>query len=75
MAGEILPRGGDVLLSIDDQPIFTHEDLLNYLALRTEVGQAVRLTVLRGDEVMEVEVIVEAQPDPLTLQPTLIPVE
>jgi S1-C subfamily serine protease len=75
VAGEILPRGGDVLLSIDDQPIFTHEDLLNYLALRTEVGQAVRLTVLRGDEVMEVEVIVEAQPDPLTLQPTLIPVE
>jgi serine protease Do len=73
VAGQDLPRGGDILLSIDDQPIFGHDDLLSYLALRTEVGQTVRLRLLRGDEVLEMDVTVEAQPDLLTVQPTLIP--
>jgi len=74
VSGQELPRGGDILLSIDDQPIFSHEDLLNYLAMRTEVGQAVSLGVLRDGEVIEVVVVVEAQPDPMVLQPTVIPV-
>ena len=74
VSGQELPRGGDILLSIDDQPIFSHEDLLNYLAMRAEVGQAVSLGVLRDGEVIEVVVVVEAQPDPMVLQPTVIPV-
>lgn len=74
VSGQDLPQGGDILLSIDDQPIFAHEDLLRYLALRTDVGQTVRLNVLRDGEVVEVPVVVQAQPDPVTLRPTLIPV-
>ena len=75
IAGQDLPRGGDILLSIDDQPIFTHGDLLSYLALRTEVGQTVRLSVLRDGEPIEVPIIVEAQPDLVTLDQRAIPVE
>jgi S1-C subfamily serine protease len=75
IAGQDLPRGGDILLSIDDQPIFTHGDLLSYLALRTEVGQTVWLGLFRDGEVIEVPVIVEAQPDLVTLDQRAIPVE
>ena len=75
VAGQELPRGGDILLSIDDQPIFAHEDVLSYLALRTEVGQTVRLSVLRDGEVIDVLVTVEAQPDLVTPQPTVLPVD
>ncbi len=74
VSGQDLPRGGDILLSIDDQPIFAHEDLLYYLALRTAVGQPVTLSVLRDGEVIEVVVVVEAQPVPTAPQPTVIPV-
>ena len=51
-----LPVGGDVLVAIDEQPLQTNRDLTLYLDTQTEVGQRVKLTLVRNGE----EVVIEA---------------
>jgi len=51
-----LPVGGDVLVEIDGQQLQTGRDLALYLDTQTEVGQQVKLTLIRDGE----EVVVEA---------------
>jgi S1-C subfamily serine protease len=51
-----LPVGGDVLLAIDEQQLRTNRDLTMYLDTQTEVGQRVKLTLVRDGE----EVVIEA---------------
>ncbi len=43
-----LNPGGDLILAIDGQPVHSFNDLLSYLVSKTQVGQVVTLTVLRG---------------------------
>jgi len=45
--GRELPIGGDVIIAIDDQKVEQFEDLLVYILRYTEVGQRVRLTIIR----------------------------
>lgn len=45
-----LPLGGDIIIGIDDQPVQSFDDLLAYIAIRTEPGQTVELKLLRGGE-------------------------
>jgi len=54
--------GGDILTAIDGVPLKRWEDLNAYLQERTEVGQTVVLNIQRGDEAMQVEVEVGAEP-------------
>ncbi len=42
-----LPLGGDVIIAINDQPITTSQDLIVYLETQTQVGETVRVKVLR----------------------------
>ncbi len=42
-----IPLDGDVLISIDGQPLATSQDLTMYLDTQTEVGQHVSVTVVR----------------------------
>lgn len=51
------PVGGDVVIAIDGEPVRSFDDLLAYIALETEPGQAVSLTVLRDgrEELIEVQ--------------------
>ena len=51
-----LPVGGDVLVAIDEQQLRTSRDLTMYLDTQTEVGQRVKLTLVRNGE----EVVIEA---------------
>jgi S1-C subfamily serine protease len=55
--------GGDVITAIDDQIINNMDDLIAYLSANTEVGQNVKLTVLRGGKEQEIVVLLEARPD------------
>ena len=45
--GRNLSIGGDVIIAIDDQKVEQFEDLLVYILRYTEVGQRVRLTIIR----------------------------
>ncbi len=57
-----LPTDGDVIVSIDDQPIRTSDELISYLARKTTVGQKVRLGVLREGATLYVTVRLGARP-------------
>lgn len=54
--------GGDVITSIDGQPITEFDDLLGYLLQHTAVGQTVELQVLRNGTLYEVPVVLQARP-------------
>ena len=58
-----VPIGGDVIVAIDGEPIDDFDDLLSYVALETEPGQQVRLTILRGGAEQEVTVQVGERPN------------
>jgi 2-alkenal reductase len=54
--------GGDVITAIDGQPVKKFDDLVTFLARSTEVGQTVKLTVLRGGQETTVNLTLEARP-------------
>ncbi len=61
--GATVPVGGDVIVGLDDWEIQTGERLSAFLALETEPGQTIDVTVIRdGQEVVE-EVTLERRPE------------
>ena len=60
--GESLPTGGDIIIAIDGDPVNKFDDLISYLIRRTEVGQRVRLSILREGELHQVDVTLAARP-------------
>ena len=54
--------GGDILTAIDGLAVRTWDDLNAYLQEKTEVGQTVTLTLWRGDQRLEVELVLGEQP-------------
>jgi len=53
-----LPRGGDLIIAIDGQPVKTFDDILIYLENHKSPGDQVELTVLRADSRREVRITV-----------------
>ena len=60
--GQDVNVGGDVITSIDGTPVKTMDDVIVYLANHTEVGQKVKLTVLRDGKETSLEVTLDARP-------------
>jgi 2-alkenal reductase len=61
--GGAVPAGGDIIVSLDGQPIEDMDDLITYLADKM-VGQVVTLGIVRDGEAQDVEVTLEARPAP-----------
>ncbi|MBI3361302.1 MAG: trypsin-like peptidase domain-containing protein [Chloroflexi bacterium] len=59
--GDVSP-GGDLIIAIDGQPVIDFNDFLSYLVYHTEVGQTVRLTIIREGKTMDVNVKLAARP-------------
>jgi S1-C subfamily serine protease len=57
-----LPVGGDVLVAINDQQLQTSRDLTLYLDTQTEVGQRVKLTLVRNGEQVVIEATLGERP-------------
>lgn len=57
-----LNTGGDLLIAIDGQTVVTFDDMIRYLALYKSPGDTVTLTVLRGDEQLEIPVVLGTRP-------------
>jgi S1-C subfamily serine protease len=66
--GRPLTLGGDVVVQIDDYDVSRFDDLLSYLARRTEVGQEVQLTIIRDGETQTVTVTLGQRPATVDLQ-------
>jgi S1-C subfamily serine protease len=58
----VVPIGGDILTALDDQPIASDRDLLQYLDVRTQIGQTIQATVWRDGEKLVVPVTLTERP-------------
>lgn len=54
--------GGDIIVAVDGVEVKNFDDLVGYLARRTEVGQQVTLTVLRGGREQNINVRLGERP-------------
>jgi len=57
-----LLAGGDLIIAIDGRPVKVFDDLLRYLINNNSPGNAVVLTVLRGEEQVEVTLTLGKRP-------------
>jgi S1-C subfamily serine protease len=61
--GTRLPVGGDVILTVEGTRMRSFEDLASYLALRTQPGDTIQLTVLRDGSEQTVDLTLSSRPD------------
>ena len=54
--------GGDIIIAIDGNPVDDFDHLISYLTAKTEVGQIVKITFLRGEETLEVDLTIGERP-------------
>ena len=57
-----LNAGGDLIIAIDNQPIQRFDDLLRYLINNNSPGDVVVMTVLRGEENVDVSITLGKRP-------------
>jgi 2-alkenal reductase len=57
-----LNSGGDLVIAIDGQPVITFSDMIRYLILQKSPGDTVTLTVMRGDQKMDIPVVLGTRP-------------
>jgi S1-C subfamily serine protease len=62
VSGRTVVAGGDILTAIDGNGVKRFDDLINYLAAQTSVGDTVTLTVLRDGQAIDIDVILEERP-------------
>lgn len=60
--GRTVEVGGDVITSIDEQPVKTFDDMLVYLSLHASPGQEVTLTILRDGKYQDVKLQLGTRP-------------
>lgn len=61
--GQAMPIGGDVIVRIDGNTIVDFDDLLSYISEETKVGNRVQLDILRGGELLTLDVVLGARPE------------
>jgi serine protease Do len=54
--------GGDILTSVQGSSVKKFDDLINFLACETEVGDVISLKLLRGGQEREVNIRLEERP-------------
>ncbi len=57
-----IPAGGDLIIAIDGRPVKIFDELLRYLINEKAPGDTVILTVLRGDEKLDISVVLDKRP-------------
>jgi S1-C subfamily serine protease len=60
--GTIINAGGDVIVSINDQPVNDFEDLVAFLVRSTTVGDTVKLGVIREGENLTLDLTLGSRP-------------
>jgi 2-alkenal reductase len=57
-----IPAGGDMITAIDGRPIKTFDEMLSYLVTHKVPGDTVVLTVMRGEETIEITITLGKRP-------------
>jgi S1-C subfamily serine protease len=64
VSGLPMRRGGDIIIAVNDRTVKRFDDLINYLASYTSVGDVVNLRIVRDGQEMDVSVTLEERPGP-----------
>ncbi len=56
------PHVGDIIVAVDGHKVKRIDDIINYMETQKSVGQAVKLTVNRNGQIMDLTAILEARP-------------
>ena len=59
---EGLLAGGDLVIAIDGRPVKTFDQLLSYLITHKAPGDTVVLTILRGEETLDITITLDKRP-------------
>jgi 2-alkenal reductase len=62
VSGRPMRAGGDILVAIDESIVKDFDDLINYLASRTSVGDVVTLTVVRDGVEIKIQLTLDERP-------------
>jgi S1-C subfamily serine protease len=62
VSGVQMAIGGDIIIAIDGVTVKRFDDVVNYLASQTKVGDTVTLTIIRDGKQMTVDVTLEERP-------------
>jgi S1-C subfamily serine protease len=57
-----IKAGGDLIIAIDGMPIKTFDEMLSYLVVHKAPGDTVTLTIMRGDQRLDIPVTLGARP-------------
>jgi 2-alkenal reductase len=57
-----LNSGGDLIIAVDGHPVQVLDDMMRYIVLNKSPGDTVTLTVLRGDQQLEIPVVLGTRP-------------
>ena len=57
-----LKAGGDLIVGIDGRPIKTFDEMLSYLVVNKGPGDVVTLSIMRGDQKLDIQVTLAARP-------------
>ena len=60
--GQRLLAGGDLIIAVDGRPVKVFNDLLSYLVNNKSPGDTIILTVLRGDEQLDLTLTLDKRP-------------
>jgi S1-C subfamily serine protease len=61
--GRPMLAGGDIIVAINDSPVKRFEDLINYLASYTSVGDVITMDLIRDGETVKIELTLEERPE------------
>jgi 2-alkenal reductase len=63
VSGRPMLAGGDIVIAVDRETVRRFDDLINYLATRTSVGDVLTLTLVREGAEIRVDVTLDERPD------------
>jgi S1-C subfamily serine protease len=55
--GEIIDAIGDIIIAIDDKEVRKIDDILTYLEREKEVGDTVKLKIMRNNQIVDVDIV------------------
>ncbi len=62
LRGREVQLGGDIITAIDGVPIRNFDELLGYLVSNTSVGQTITVSIVRGEQTLDLPVTLGARP-------------
>jgi 2-alkenal reductase len=57
-----VPAGGDLIIAVDGHEVLSFNDLIVFLTMNRSPGDIIVLTILRGDEQMDLELTLDNRP-------------